>query len=314
MKESKNSFTPEKKLETIEKIIGLVEREYFEEIKDYKTINCTGLLMRCILYDAIKVVNERFTEKKIIKEPIEENLSKQISNGGGKMSNLITINNHDLQVKEFRNQRVVTFKDIDILHERVAGTAKRNFNENKKHLIKDIDYFEVKQSDSLKYEIHTLEIPNRGITVLTESGYLMLVKSLSDDLAWKVQRELVNNYFRIKNMVNIQKTINEIKAQLETQINDLVESKINEIEDKCSNYYRPSSFEKSNISRYIKQRLGILRADEEYESVKQRILIKLGATKWEDIPIETLKDSLNVIDESIRIIKLDRPSQVSMFD
>lgn len=142
----------------------------------------------------------------------------------------------------------------------------------------------------------------------------MLVKSLQDNLAWKVQRELVNNYFRVQNIVNIQKAVNEIKAQLETQINDLVESKINEIEDKCSNYYRPSSFEKSNISRYIKQRLGILRADEEYESVKQRILIKLGATKWEDIPIETLKDSLNVIDESIRIIKLDRPNQVSMFD
>lgn len=228
------------------------------------------------------------------------------------MSKLVTIINHDLQVKEFRNQRVVTFKDIDILHERVEGTAKSNFYENKKHFIENEDYFII--AKALKYEIPTLEIPNRGITVLTESGYLMLVKSLSDDLAWKVQRELVNNYFRVKNNVNVQKTINEIKVQLETQINDLVESKINEIEDKCSNYYRPSSFEKSNISRYIKQRLGIFRADEEYESVKQRILIRLGATKWEDIPIETLKDSLNIIDESIRVIKMDRPNQVCMFD
>ncbi|HNQ43870.1 MAG TPA: hypothetical protein PKI59_05545 [Candidatus Cloacimonadota bacterium] len=30
----------------------------------------------------------------------------------------------------------------------------------------------------------------------TESGYLMLVKSLTDDLSWAVQRELVNSYFR----------------------------------------------------------------------------------------------------------------------
>ena len=29
----------------------------------------------------------------------------------------------------------------------------------------------------------------------------MLVKSLQDDLAWKVQRELVNNYFRVKESV-----------------------------------------------------------------------------------------------------------------
>lgn len=114
------------------------------------------------------------------------------------MSNqLVKIGNADLSVKEFRGQRVVTFKDIDMLHQRVEGTAKRNFNENKNHLVENMDYFLVKPSDVLKYEIHTLEIPNRGLTLLTESGYLMLVKSFQDDLAWKVQRELVNNYFRV---------------------------------------------------------------------------------------------------------------------
>jgi DNA-binding XRE family transcriptional regulator len=33
-------------------------------------------------------------------------------------------------------------------------------------------------------------------TYFTESGYLMLVKSLTDDLSWEVQRLLVNSYFR----------------------------------------------------------------------------------------------------------------------
>lgn len=32
--------------------------------------------------------------------------------------------------------------------------------------------------------------------LLTESGYLTLVKSLTDDLAWKVQRDLVKGYFQ----------------------------------------------------------------------------------------------------------------------
>lgn len=119
---------------------------------------------------------------------------------------LVKINNTDLQIKEFNGQRVVTFKDIDTLHERVDGTAKRNFNENKKHFIDGEDYFVI--AKSLKYENRTLgnqnneirglEIPNRGITVLTESGYLMLVKSFTDDLAWTVQRQLVKSYFRIK--------------------------------------------------------------------------------------------------------------------
>ena len=129
---------------------------------------------------------------------------------------IVKINNTDLSVKEFNEQRVVTFKDIDMLHERVEGTAKRNFNEHKKHLIKDVDYFEVKQSDFQKYEIRTLEIPNRGLTLITESGYLMLVKSLQDDLAWKVQRELVNNYFRVKSgqSLNTSKLSKELKAIL----------------------------------------------------------------------------------------------------
>ena len=129
---------------------------------------------------------------------------------------IVKINNTDLSVKELNGQRVVTFKDIDMLHERVEGTAKRNFNEHKKHLIKDVDYFEVKQSDFQKYEIRTLEIPNRGLTLITESGYLMLVKSLQDDLAWKVQRELVNNYFRAKSgqALNTSKLSKELKAIL----------------------------------------------------------------------------------------------------
>lgn len=127
---------------------------------------------------------------------------------------IVKINNTDLSVKEFKGQRVVTFKDIDMLHERVEGTAKSNFYENKKHFIENEDYFIIPKS--LKYEIPTLEIPNRGITVLTESGYLMLVKSLQDDLAWKVQRELVNNYFRVKSgqALNTSKLSKELKAIL----------------------------------------------------------------------------------------------------
>lgn len=39
---------------------------------------------------------------------------------------------------------------------------------------------------------------NGDITLITESGYLMLVKSFTDDLAWDVQRQLVNTYFRVE--------------------------------------------------------------------------------------------------------------------
>ncbi len=37
---------------------------------------------------------------------------------------------------------------------------------------------------------------------MTESGYLMLVKSFTDDLAWEVQRQLVSSYFRVRQLVD----------------------------------------------------------------------------------------------------------------
>ncbi len=107
---------------------------------------------------------------------------------------------HELQVKEYRGQRVVTFRDVDEVHRRPEGTARKRFNDNRKHFIEGEDFFEVTQPS----EIRTLglERPQGGtpdrLILLTESGYLMLVKSFTDDLAWEVQRQLVNVYFRAK--------------------------------------------------------------------------------------------------------------------
>lgn len=103
----------------------------------------------------------------------------------------ITVNNQNLAIKEYKGQRVVTFKDIDTVHGRPDGTARKRFNDNKEHFICGTDYYKVQPS-----EIRTVGIksPN-GAIVVTESGYLMLVKSFTDDLAWQVQRELVNSYF-----------------------------------------------------------------------------------------------------------------------
>lgn len=43
------------------------------------------------------------------------------------MNEVVKINNTDLQIKEYKGQRVVTFKDIDECHERPEGTARKRF-------------------------------------------------------------------------------------------------------------------------------------------------------------------------------------------
>lgn len=119
------------------------------------------------------------------------------------MNELIHIGNSDISIKEYKGQRVVTLKDVDMVHERPGGTAKRNFNTNKKRFIEGVDFFLV-SSDEIRTS-HIFPISNNDYMdkiLLTEQGYLMLVKSFTDDLAWDVQRQLVNGYFKVRKLAN----------------------------------------------------------------------------------------------------------------
>lgn len=113
------------------------------------------------------------------------------------MNEVITIENTEMQIKEYNGQRVVTFKDIDTVHQRPKGTADRNFRRNKKHFIEGEDFVKVCVDEIRCNKIMDISPKARAdIILITESGYLMLVKSFTDDLAWTVQRQLVNGYFK----------------------------------------------------------------------------------------------------------------------
>lgn len=142
-------------------------------------------------------------------------MSRQNFIRGCGMDNLILINNKELEVKEFQDQRVITFRDIDEVHERPEGTAGRNFNSNKDKFIAGTDYFHLSYEDLRSTNF--VERPNpQGLTLIAESGYLMLVKSFTDDLAWQVQRQLVNTYFRGKQLVG---DLNSLSPELQVLIN-----------------------------------------------------------------------------------------------
>lgn len=114
------------------------------------------------------------------------------------MTNAITINNQDLALRQYNGQMVITFKDIDLVHNRPQGTASRNFRANKSHFIEGEDYFRI-TPDEFRRTIGTMDKRQQNdIVLITESGYLMLVKSFTDDLSWEVQRQLVKTYFRYK--------------------------------------------------------------------------------------------------------------------
>lgn len=113
------------------------------------------------------------------------------------MNELIHIGNEDISVKEYNGQRVVTFKDIDTVHSRPDGTARATFNRNKDRFSLGEDYFVCETYEAK--ELFGISAPN-GIALMTEQGYLMLVKPFSDDLSWEVQRQLVNGYFKARKL------------------------------------------------------------------------------------------------------------------
>ena len=140
--------------------------------------------------------------------------------------NLVEINNIAIGIKEYEEKRVITFKDIDRVHERPDGTARKAFNRNKKRFIEGEDYF-VHERDEAKLLFGAIA-PN-GLTTVTESGYLMISKVFDDDIAWDVQRKLVNSYFRVKESVSQDSTI--IAMQVITETMKLMQQDISTIKE-----------------------------------------------------------------------------------
>lgn len=108
------------------------------------------------------------------------------------MSAIVKINDVALAPIEYQGQRVMTLVMMDEVHKRPDDTARRNFNKNKSRLVEGEDYFVRNSSEAREMGI----VAPNGLTLLTETGYSMLVKSFTDDLAWEVQRQLVRSYFK----------------------------------------------------------------------------------------------------------------------
>lgn len=116
------------------------------------------------------------------------------------MTELVNVEGTELSIREYNGQRVVTFSDIDEVHHRPHGTAYRNFRANKRFFNEGRDYVTLhKKNQNDEIRLLGITVPQRGITLITERGYLKVIKSFNDELSWKVQDALVDAYFVVKN-------------------------------------------------------------------------------------------------------------------
>ena len=115
----------------------------------------------------------------------------------------IVIGNTEIIPLFYQGQAVITLAMMDKVHSRPEGTAGRNFRQHRDKMIEGEDFYSLEQPDEIRRVGLAREDGSTpaSITLLTETGYLLLVKSFTDELAWKIQRQLVKAYFSVKRQV-----------------------------------------------------------------------------------------------------------------
>ena len=129
------------------------------------------------------------------------------------MEQIVKVLDKEIVPVEYKGERFVTFRQVDELHGRLEGTARKAFYSNKDRFIEGVDYVKlpygvwsqmtavrntdcglvsaVRQTDSSRDQ-------HNSMIFLTESGYLLVTKPFMDNHSWKIQRELVQRYFIVE--------------------------------------------------------------------------------------------------------------------
>lgn len=224
-------------------------------------------------------------------------------------NNLVKINEDEIVVKEYENQRIVTAWDIAKVHKREVKTINQSFKLVKDKMIENEDYFIIEKSEKLRSENLTLKNlwdnapAAKEIILFSESGYLMLVKTFTDDLSWDIQRQLVKGYFKLKE--NNQKSLT-LPQQLLAQAQYLVEidNRVSVVEDKIDNEIRVDNGEQRKIQKAvgtrIYQRIDIIPQLAEnkkfvFQALYRDLKDRFGVASYRDIKRKDLTDCLEYI-------------------
>lgn len=164
-------------------------------------------------------------------------------------SNTITVGHTvELNIVLFNSEPTLTFSMIDSAHGRPEGTAKARFSQSKERFTEGKHYHMVKHAEADQLAPYGVNVPPRGLTLITKRGYLLLVKSFTDDLAWQVQEQLVDYYFEGHAAPNA----DEVQTISATQLKSLRDAMIN-----CTRYLRhQNSSLSSTLYLQMKAELG----------------------------------------------------------
>ncbi|HRD49778.1 MAG TPA: ORF6N domain-containing protein [Candidatus Contendobacter sp.] len=180
----------------------------------------------------------------------------------------------------YSGQPVLTFALIDKVHNRVEGTAGRNFRTNRQRFIEREDFYDL-DSQSLdefrRNQPGVIGDAAQHAVFITESGYLMLVKSFTDDLSWQIQRQLVKLYFRVKTMGV--PPVPEPTGFAEELIAPAQQAEIRQMACRLGSYFRMSGSGEKATFALIREHFGVQSA---YQLPARHFDEAMGVLDWAD--------------------------------
>ena len=207
------------------------------------------------------------------------------------MTNLEQVQNEDIEILTVDSREVAEMMEIrhtELL--RKIDSVNDDFNERK---IASVKYWiESTYKDAKGEKRRCYEITKRGCEFIAHKT--------------TGTKGNIFTHLYMEKFEELEQIVNGSKNITANDVNNIISNKIDRaiamIDNKYADYIRPLAVDKARITKYIKQRLGIKKADEDFYLVKERVLILLDAEKWEDVPVNRLKDAFKLIDESIDVM------------
>ena len=253
--------------------------------------------------------------------------------------NLVKIENKELTIKEWNNQRVVTSWDISELHNRDVAKVNEIFKNNIKKFEIGRDYFSLTRKEfSESFKTIQKFIPNnvKEILLFTERGYLKLTKPFEDDLSWKIQDMLVDSYFTLKRIAKETMPVSEYqiknqkirdrysRAKMSKELLDIAKNTDNPIYKEILNAYAANTLadedilplprleqktysaeEIGNILGVSKQKIGRLATKYELKSDENGYLVA-DKSPYSNKQVESFRYFEHVIEKFRKVLEEER--------
>jgi hypothetical protein len=108
---------------------------------------------------------------------------------------LVAVAGKTVERLEYQGVPVVTFRMIAEIHGKKPTDVSATYYKNSERFQQGTDCLTANSSEGRAL---TGKAAPNGLILLTESGYLKLVKTFTDDLAWQIQGQLIDCYFHMK--------------------------------------------------------------------------------------------------------------------